>query len=46
LLTGGLNLSAFSSIHFSTLIGDCTLVIEMSVFVRVQSVKLTPSQPE
>jgi hypothetical protein len=32
LLTGGLNFSAFSSIHFSTLIGDCTLVIDMSVF--------------
>jgi hypothetical protein len=32
LLTGGLNFSAFSSIHFSTLIGDSTLVIDMSVF--------------
>jgi hypothetical protein len=40
LLTGGLNFSAFSSIHFSTLIGDCTLVIDMSVFLRVQGVKL------
>ena len=35
LLTGGLNLSAFSLIHFSMLIGDCTLVIDMSVFLRV-----------
>ncbi|MGZ5522951.1 MAG: hypothetical protein ACXWF1_07420, partial [Chthoniobacterales bacterium] len=36
----GLNFSAFSSIHFSILIGDCTLLIDMSVFLRVQSVKL------